>query len=374
VSRAFRIALLATSLIVVEGCAHKRPYKLGQGPEQDDLLALTKPQIDAIQVSSAKVVLNRAQRGNLAFIAQTPGRFRGGVTFNGSELVTLAFHEEGYELRYKLDEAFAPGYYKGPPDGCAVEALLGISMQTDSLVALMLGGAPVIDAPYEVMGQKWSRKRGWELVLLRNDKYIQELRFDIVDGSWQFVGGEMWERNGDEKGRRLWEVEHRSLAGEGAAVLPERTRVSTPGRRRDNLVTIIYKERNLDPAFAKQSGDGGGDGGDGGEGGDDGWDDAGDDGWDDGGGDDGWENEPGSEAGAEDGGWENDPAPEAAADDAWENEPTPETGEASGPPEPAPEAAPAPKPEPKPEPTERTIPEVFHLVPGALQERGDLCR
>lgn len=355
--RALRIALLATSLLVVEGCAHKRPYKLGQGPEQEELLALTKPQLDALQVSSAKVVLNTGVRGNLAFIAQAPGRFRGGVTFNGNELVTLAFHEEGYELRYKLDEAFPPGYYAGPPDGCAVEALLGITIQTDSLVALMLGGAPVIDAPFEVMGQKWSHKKGWELVLLRNDKYMQELRFDIVDGAWQFVGGEMWERNGDDKGRRLWEVEHRSLVNEGAATLPKRMRVLTPGRRRDNDVTIIYKERNLDPDFAKQVA--GGDGGEGGgEGGDDGWGEGGDDGgWDDGGGDDGWENEPGE--GGE----------EANGDDGWEEEPPAEgedEGEASGPPQSAP--APAPKP------SASKIPDVFHLVPGALEVRGDLCR
>lgn len=351
--RAVWIALLATSLLVVEGCAHKRPYKLGQGPKQEDLLALTKPQLDALQVSSAKVVLNTGVRGNLAFIAQTPGRFRGGVTFNGNELVTLAFHEEGYELRYKLDEAFPQGYYKGPPDGCAVEALLGITIQTDSLVALMLGGAPVIDAPFEVMGQKWSRKKGWELILLRNDKYMQELRFDIVDGAWQFVGGEMWERNGDEKGRRLWEVEHRSLVDEGAATLPKRMRVLTPGRRRDNDVTIIYKERNLDPEFAKQTS--GSDGGDGGEGGDDGWDDGGGEGgWDEGGGDDGWENEPGE--GGE----------EANGDDGWEDEAPPaddpegeDEGEASGPPPPS---------------SPSTIPEVFHLVPGALPVRGDLCR
>ena len=42
----------------------------------------------------------------------------------GNELVSLAFHEGGYALRYKLDQ-FPQGFYHGPPHQCAVEAMIG---------------------------------------------------------------------------------------------------------------------------------------------------------------------------------------------------------------------------------------------------------
>lgn len=374
--RAFRIAVFATATLLAGGCAHKRPYGPGKAPDGDDLLALAKPQIQAVQVAEAKVVLNRALRGDMAFIAQAPGRFRGGVGFAGNELVTLAFHEEGYALRYKLD-AFPQGFYEGPADRCAVQALLGITMDTNSLVSLMLGGAPLIDAPFEVIDQNWSRKRGWEALVIRNAQYIEELRFDLVGGDWQFVGGEMYERNGDAKGKRLWTVEHKSLTEIGGAILPERMKVSTPGKRKDDLVTIIYKQRNTDPEFAKTAATGdGGDGGDDG-GGDDGWDDGGndggDDGWEEDAGDDGWEDEP-----AADDGWDDAPAgaagpeatPPAATTDDAATEPTPPTTtHAAAPPSSAQPTAPQPTAPPK-----STIPEVFRLVPGTLTERGDLCR
>ena len=310
------------------------------------MLSLAQPQIEAVQVPKAKVVLNRALRGDMAFIAQAPGRFRGGVAFAGNELVTLAFHEEGYALRYKLD-AFPQGYYEGPPDGCAVQALLGINIETDSLVSLLLGGAPLITAPFEVLDQKWSRKKGWEALVIRNDRYVEELRFGLVDSNWQYIGGELWERNGDGKGRRLWAVEHKSLNRHGDAVLPGRTLVSTPGKRRDDLVTIIYKERNLHPAFAQESGDSG--------------DGDGDDGWDDGGGDDGWD-----DSADEDGGWDDN---ESAAVE------TPATtGPETAPP---PEVKPPKKAEAEPESAAKehsAVPDVFRLQAGTLATQGDLCR
>jgi len=378
---------LALAGFAAVACRHKPPYAPGQGPEPPELLEASARQIEAVQVADARVVLNRLQRGKLAFIAMAPARFRGGVSFAGNELVTLAFHEEGYALRYKLD-AYPQGFYEGPPDGCAVRALLGIDIDTESLTALVLGGAPVIDQPFEIVKQKWSRKHGYEALTLRNAKYVQELRFGWVDGTWQFVGGQMWQRDGNKTGRRLWTVEHTSLVKEGDAYLPERTKVSTPGRRRDNQVAIVYKERNIDPAFAKQVGDGGDDGDDGWDDGADDWGgDAGGDGWEDEGGD-GWEGEGGD-------GWEDgasgEPAPGGSTppadgstppddggapadgdaptepeddDDGWENE----TGATCG----APPADGTKKPAPSA--PKSKIPDVFFLVPGTLQHRGDLCK
>ncbi len=239
-------------LLALGGCRHAMPapYARGNAPGAEDLLGRTGAQLPAIQVSKAKVIANRTLRGNLAFLAEAPGRFRGSVDFAGNELVTLAFHEQGYALRYKMD-AFPAGFYEGPPSPCAVQALLGISFETEGLVNLVLGGAPVIAEPYEIREQKWDRRGGYERLVLANDTLVQELRFGWVGNEWRVTGGQLWERKGQGTGRRLWTVEHLELVSEGGIYLPTKTKVSTPGKRRDDTVMINYKERNTDPAFAK---------------------------------------------------------------------------------------------------------------------------
>src|SRR5690606_22295135 len=108
------LVLASIGLLAVPACRTRPPYPPGQGPTPGELIEAASPQIEAIQVGNARVVVNRLARGNLAFIAQAPERFRGGVEFKGAELVTLAFDEEGYALRNKLDQ-IPQGFYAGPP-------------------------------------------------------------------------------------------------------------------------------------------------------------------------------------------------------------------------------------------------------------------
>lgn len=359
------------------------PYARGQAPSSATLLEHTGAQLHALQVSKAKVVANRTQRGNLAFIAEAPGRFRGTVDVAGNELVTLAFHEQGYALRYKLD-AFPQGFYAGPPSACAVEALLGVAFDTEGLVDLVLGGAPVIEGPHEVIEQKWDRRHGYEKLVIANATLVQELRFGWVGNDWRVVGGQLWERSTTgERGRRLWTVEHIELEPAGKAWLPSKTKVSTPSKRRDDTVVISYRERDPDPAFAKRGGGGATDGGDTGE---EPWGDDGDP-WEE---DGGWEDEgqpaegapAGGEKGgeADDGGWE-DGAPtdgDAAPGDAGTPGEGQGTPEGDGPPKdvavPAERAEPSPVRPKKAEPKPPAIPPEFQLEPSGLTVRGDLCR
>ena len=233
------------------------PYAPGQGPKAEALIAGAKPQLDAVAVPDAKVIANRVLRGNLAFLAQGPGRFRGSVQVSGNELVTLALTEEGYALRYKLD-AFPTGFYHGPPSACAVEALLGVALDAEDLVALVLGGAPVIAEPYEIVEQGWDSAAGREAVTIRNGRFVQRLDFAKLGDTWQFAGSKLWQRKPDgSRGAWIWSLAHEDMARHGDAMLPARTRVLAPGKRKDNLLVIQYKSRDLDPAFAKQAGDGG---------------------------------------------------------------------------------------------------------------------
>jgi hypothetical protein len=371
----------ALGLFVLTGCRHMvpAPYARGQEPAPAELLERTGAQLPALQVSKAKVVANRTQRGNLAFLAEAPARFRGTVDVAGNELVTLAFHEQGYALRYKLD-AFPQGFYSGPPSACAVEALLGVSFDTKGLVDLVLGGAPVIEGPHEVLEQKWDRRGGYERLVIANAGLVQELRFGWVAGQWRVVGGQLWEREGNERGRRLWTVEHIELEPEGGVYLPTKTKVSTPGKRRDDTVVISYKERDPDPAFAKRA--------------DEGTDDGGTDPWEEG--DDPWEEEEGSwegeggqpkgepQDGEDDGGWEDGEGtpttPEAATKpgdtatpgNATTSPDAAQPGDATPPPEAQPTQS-RPKPTPA-KPAAPTIPPEFQLEPSGLTVRGDLCR
>jgi hypothetical protein len=354
-----RATLIATALAVFglgfcgAACrphAGGAPYARGEAPSPELLLAATVPQLTAIQVSQAKVIANRALRGNLAFLAQSPGRFRGTVGVAGNELVTLSFTEQGYALRYKLDR-FPTGFYHGPPSSCAVEALLGLMIDEADLVALVLGGAPVIDAPHEVIDQRWDRQAGQEQLTIANEHYVQQLGFRIVDGQWRFAESRLWHRAQDGgKGNAQWILAQEDLQRHGDVVLPGRTRIVAPGGRRDELLTIVYKSRELHPAFAKTEPVAGEDDGGNADG-------PATDSPDDGAGD--W---------GDSGGWE-DEQPDTAAPPAATPPATAPKRELAAPANPTTSAdsgdavAPA-----------SSVPKVFELAPTGLTDRGDLCR
>ena len=343
-------ALALAGLTLLIACGHKPPYRVGGQPSPESLLSRTQPQLPAIAVSDAQITLDRVARADLLMLAQTDSRFRATVTKAGNELVTLAFTENDYAMRYKLD-AIPAGFYSGPADPCAVEAVLGVPLSYEGLVALVLGGAPLVEGA-EIVKQKWDRKRGYEVLTLQGGGYVQELWFAWLGGTWVFAGGEMWEGTADAKGRWLWTLEHDRHEKVGDVLLPGRTKVRAPGQKRNHLIVIAYKERTPNPPWAKAQAatddTGGSDTDDGG------WENT-----DDG----GWEN-------ADDGGWENE---EPAAEDPSEQETAPE--ETPAPPSgvlaaviraASPTATGPAKASP--------IPAVFEITPAGLTERGDLCR
>ncbi len=174
------VALLTTASAGCRPPAIDPPYAKGAGPAAEALLATTKPRIAALQVPKAKIKVGRAPSGNLMFLAQKPGRFSGQIQVAGHEFVSLAFHEGGYTLRNVAADNLPEGFYAGPPADCAIRRLLGVPFATDELVALVLGGAPVLPPPYEVVEQRWDARHGHEVVRLRSGDYEQELRFAYV--------------------------------------------------------------------------------------------------------------------------------------------------------------------------------------------------
>ncbi len=357
--RAFALA----SLVVLAACGHKPPYGVGQQPQADTLLQQTEPQLPAIAVADAQITLDRVARADLQMLAQVDSRFRASVTKAGNELVTLAFTEESYAMRYKLDQ-LPTGFYSGPADPCAVEWMLGVPLSYDGLVALVLGGAPLVEGAV-VTKQKWDRKLGYETLTLTGGGFTQELWFAWMGGAWVFSGGKMWKGDGKARADWMWTLEHDRHETIAGVVLPGRTRIRAPGKKRDHLIVLAYKERVANPPWSRSTAadpSGGDDGG---------ADDGGDEG--------GWEN-------ADDGGWENED------DGGWEDEePATPAEEPANPAEEPADAEPVPEASPAPPsgalaavleatdpsgsgPAASPIPAVFTITASGLPDRGDLCR
>lgn len=325
-----RLGVAFLGFAIVAGCGHHpAPYGRGQAPPVETLLEATEPQVAAMTVPDAGLVLNRTIRGDLAMLAEAPGRLRGSISKGGNELVSLALHDGGYALRYKLDD-LPKGFYTGSSSTCVIEAVLGIPLSAESLVALVLGGGPILTGEYEILRQGWNRKEGFESLVIADAHYEEELQFTRHGDRWALRGASLWHRRGGARGDRIWAFEHGAFTTTDGHILPGKTQVWAPGRRKDNLIVISYRSRDLSPAWASSSAASAAT-------------DA---------------NEAGAapatsgvSTGAEDDGWGDD--------EGWENEDAPDPA--------SPEITPAEPPEPPKEPA------LFELDPTGLTVRGDLC-
>lgn len=324
-SRLLVPVLAALLAVAAAGCRPPDivpPYAAGQAPAPATLLAAAQPRISAVQVPVAKIRVGRAPSGNLMFLAQTPARFSGQIQIAGHEFVSLAFHERGYTLRNVAADNLPGGFFAGPPADCAIRRLLGVPFSTRELVALVLGGAPVLPPPYEVVGQDWDPRLGHEVLRLRTPDHEQELRFAHVAGTWWPAGSTLWQRRPDGSLARVWTLLHEGLHPEDGTVLPSRTRLAGPSKRRQDLVIITYNQRNVNPDLGDSS----------------------------------------TEVGDDEAGWEDEDTaapPEGEVGDT----PVPEDSQP-----PAPEKT-APRPAVEP-----AIPPQFTLDAAGLVPRGDLCR
>jgi hypothetical protein len=316
------------------------PYPPGQPPAIDDLMAAASPALTSIQVPRAKVRQGGGPAANLMIVAQAPDRFAGTIQVSGNELVSLAVNEHEYGLRWLAGrdqgDALAPGYYSGPPSRCAVETLLGVDLEPEKLVELVLGGAPLIDEPHEILDRRWDRKTGRELLVITNGRFRQELSFAWFAGRWQFAGASLWATQSGSN-TWLWTITHEQLHAVGAAILPVKTQIRRPkpSGRGETVIHVSFQKQIVNPSLGGElsadppvSVDGDG--------------------------------PPPVNAGDT---WDDDPD----NDDGWESadgsEPDPDT---------QPPVEVAPKPAHPPAPA-RTIPVQFRGNPTGLSPRGDLC-
>ena len=327
------VAFMIASQAGCKGRPTKRPYDRGDAPAPEVLLESMQARYASLRVPKAKIREGRSPAAKLLLLAEAPERMRGTIQVAGNPLVELALNEQGYALRnLRGQPGLEEGFYHGPPSRCSVRSLLGVDLESEQLVNLLLGGGPLIDGPHQITGQDWSKGR--ERLSLRNETFEQRLEFAWVDGGWWFAGSSLYLLSGDQT-QWLWTIRHEKLEKRSGTVVPTKTTIKRPVPGDTLELNISYTkqvvEQPLPQNGATESGEGPQDGGGETQGGDAGWDD--------------------------EGGWEDD-------EDGWE-----EDGEVreSDPPKPDSDAgsvAPAPGP----------IPTPYLLEAGGLRDRGDLCR
>ncbi|PRQ03566.1 hypothetical protein ENSA5_14400 [Enhygromyxa salina] len=315
------------------------PYPPGKAPEVADLLAATAPASSAIQVPRAKVRQGAGPAASLMLVAQAPARFSGTIQISGNELVTLVVNEDEYGLRWvggrEGRDALEPGYYSGPPSRCAVETLLGVDLEPEAFVNMVLGGAPLIDEPHQVLGRKWDRKAGRERLRIANGDYEQELAFAWVDAGWRFAGATLWATGGGGEPTWLWTIDHTALHEVEGEILPHKTQIRRPKPKGKGelVINVSFQKQVPNPALGGEL-----------------------------------SADPPSDADAGGGGETGDEPANAGDgwDDDWGDEEE-EEGEGGGPGDAAEAPAAAEVPTPPP------IPPQFVGNPTGLTPRGDLC-
>lgn len=325
-------SLALTALLLLAACrGTEPPYSPGNEPVIADLLAAAAPPLQSIQVPRAKVRQGGGPAASLMLLAQHPDRFAGTIQISGNELVSLAVNEQGYGLRWigRGSGGLDPGYYSGPPSRCAVETLLGVDLEPEAFVDLVLGGAPLIEGPHELVDRHWDRKQARELLTIANDRFEQQLAFAWSGGEWMFAGASLWQLGAAGEKTWLWTIAHTSMHTVGGEVLPRKTEIRQPKAkgRGEQVIEVTYEKQVANPSFGEHASSDPPTTGEPSNAGD-AWQEGEDD----------------------EGGWDD----EGASEDEGE----------------VPEPEPEPEPEPKPK---QAIPAQFLGNAQGLTPRGDLC-
>lgn len=253
-TRARRWISTVALCLALAGCRGvEPPYPPDQPPHVADLLAAAAPSLTSIQVPRAKIRQGGGPAANLMLVAQSPARFAGTLQVAGNELVSLAVNEESYGLRWVGGRegagARAPGFYSGPPSRCAVESLLGVELEPETLVDVLLGGAPLIDPPHVFVDRSWDRKRGRELLRIQNDQYQQELEFVWLGNRWQFAGATLWSLAADGSTSWRWTIRHEDLHVVDGAWLPTKTQITQPkpSGRGELTLNVSFQKQIANP-------------------------------------------------------------------------------------------------------------------------------
>ncbi len=232
-------------------CQHvAAPYTAA--PSAEELLRAAQPPVSALVVANGGIVANRVARADFSFLAQAPVRLRGTVTKAGQELVSFAMHEDGYTIRNKLEGDLAPGFYAGQDSACALSVLLGVPLAPSAWVAATLGGAPILDVPFSVRGQRWNPKTAREeLTLVRGDT-SETIGFASRGQAPAPLAWEVREVSLAQRNNWRWSVSFANVRIIDGVRLPTKVEMRAPGKRRNQLLVLTLDGINIDPPWAHE--------------------------------------------------------------------------------------------------------------------------
>jgi hypothetical protein len=137
----------------------------------------------------------------------------------------------------------------GPATPENVGRLVRVPLEPDQVVAVMMGGTPLIEAARTKL--EWDEKTGHEILTLASaDGHVQRVVVDGRDRRWDLLVSELK----DPAGKLLWRIKHKDFRAvarpDGGAPLrlPGASLFEQPG----DVVKIDWREQRLDTPIDEQ--------------------------------------------------------------------------------------------------------------------------
>ena len=146
--------------------------------------------------------------------------------------------------RFQLVDVRGNRFLTGEARPCNIARLIRVALDPADVVAVIDGGAPLLDGAEE--SASWDGSDGGREVLTQKKKggEVETIKLSSKDRHWDVVEAEL--KGAD--GKVVWRVEHADFsdAGDGAR-LPDRTTITQPSRNADARVRYKTHELNVTP-------------------------------------------------------------------------------------------------------------------------------
>jgi hypothetical protein len=229
-------------VLALAGCPGPiaRPYPAPPGP---DLVAHVRDRAKVVPVLKAETrtdVRVGKDRANVSVLiwAEQSGKLRF-QAMNPNDSLAADLASDGQTFCFLDTHANCGSCGKATPDNVA--RLIRIPLEPDEVVAVLVGGAPVL--PDDTPEVTWDEKNGREILSLEAEGWKQKVVLDGRDKRWDLLEAEMLEPNG----KLFWRVRHKDfheVAGPGGA------KVRLPGaslfEQGDQKVRIEWKVQAAD--------------------------------------------------------------------------------------------------------------------------------
>ena len=219
-----------------------RPYP---GPKPDELVHSIEGRARAIRTmrADAKVdyMAGKGERVKLSMglLVEAPDHLHMDAesAFVGS-VASLTTDGQTFQFLDVRNNRFLAG--EAAP--CAIAQLIRLELRPATVVAVLVGGAPLLDgATWTEVG--WDETRGGREVLTQKNAAgeVETIKLSSKDRLWDMVEAE---RRGPD-GKVMWRVEHEEFELVDGQRLPRKTTITQPTRDADTRIRFRSRELNV---------------------------------------------------------------------------------------------------------------------------------